>query len=281
MVITVEAEPELTPLADYALAAAALTDVGTERPHNEDACGVEIEQAERAVVVVCDGVSSYEAGETASSKAVEVMLRAFRESGTTLATPKRLVRAVQQANIEVYDLALVVPELRGMATTLTAVAVDRGELFAAHVGDSRLYLARGDTITQLTKDHTVAAERVRVGLLSEKKARLHPDRCTLTRSLGRELIVAVDRITTRVVQGDTLIVCSDGLYNVLEDHEMREIAQGSEPAAACRALVEAANTRGTIDNLSAAVMRVVGATPGVPRPGGLRARFRRLVGRGP
>jgi protein phosphatase len=231
------------------------------------------------MVVVCDGVSSSEAGEAASSKAVEVTLREFHDNAATAPTAKRLFRAVQQANIEVYDLALVVPELRGMATTLTAVAVDRGELAAAHVGDSRLYLVRGSSITQLTKDHTVAAERSRMGLLSEKKARVHPDRSTLTRSLGRELIVAIDRITTRVQQGDTLIVCSDGLYNVLEDHEMREIAQGAEPAAACRALVEAANGRGTNDNLTAGVVRVVGPTPGDPKPVGLRARLRRLVGR--
>jgi len=261
--------------------AAALTDVGTERPHNEDACGVIVlddHPASGIVAVVCDGVSSGEAGETASGKAVEVTLRAFREHPAAWSFGKRLFRAVQQANIEVYDLALVVPELRGMSTTLTAVAVAGGELSAAHIGDSRLYLARGGSITQLTKDHTVAAEKTRLGLLRADKARNHPDRSTLTRSLGRELIAAIDRITTRVQQGDTLIVCSDGLYNVLEDQELREIAQGGDPADACRGLIEAANQRGTVDNLSAVVIRVDGGAPDAPRAaGGLRARLAKLV----
>jgi protein phosphatase len=258
---------------------AALSDVGTEREHNEDACGTFAESATVTLVAVADGVSSAEAGEEASAKAVEVTLRAFQEHPPTMPVGKRLVQAVQQANIEIYDRALVVPELRGMATTLTAIALDGGDLYAAHVGDSRLYLVRGGKATQLTKDHTVAAERVRMGLLSERKARVHPDRCTLTRSVGRELIVAVDRLQTRVETGDVVIVCSDGLYNVLEEAEMAEIVgAGTDAAGACRALVDAANQRGTHDNLTAAVVRACGPLPAAPPPSGFVARLRRAFG---
>jgi protein phosphatase len=264
----------------FAVEAAALSDVGTERENNEDSCATLADGATRVVVAVADGVSSYEAGETASRKAVEATLRSFAEQAAHVPAGKRLVRAVQQANIDVYDMAIVVPELRGMATTLTAVAIDRGELTAAHVGDSRLYLVRDGKPIQLSKDHTVAAERMRMGLLSEKKAREHPDRSTLTRSLGRELIVAADRIITTVAQGDVVIVCSDGLYNVLGDDEMVAVVGDLGPEAACRALIDTANARGTIDNLTAAVVRVTGATPRV-EPVGLGARFRRLLGRGP
>jgi protein phosphatase len=259
---------------------AAFSDVGTERANNEDSCGTLA--TDRAVVaVVADGVSSGEAGEEASQKAVEVTLRAFEEQGAEVALGKRLVQSVQQANIEIYDRALIVPELRGMATTLTAVALDGGELVAAHVGDSRLYLVREGEPTQLTKDHTVVAERVRMGVLSEKRARFHPDRSTLTRSVGRELIVAVDRLATRVGQGDALIVCSDGLYNVLEPEEMVEVLGGLDAGAAARALVEAANARGTPDNLTAAVVRVVGPIPAPTPRTGLMERLRGLFGRGP
>ena len=162
--------------AEVSLEVDALSDTGTERDHNEDAAGMAIEAPGRAVVAVADGVSGQEGGEVASQMAIEVLLRAFGEEPEKPAA-QRLYRAVQQANIEIYDRAIAVPELRGMATTLTAVVVDRGEATVVHVGDSRLYLVRGGTITQLTKDHTVAAEKARYGLLSKEKARAHADRC--------------------------------------------------------------------------------------------------------
>lgn len=263
----------------FELEVAAVTDVGTEREHNEDRCGHLLENDGCALLVVADGVSSAEAGETASQTAVDATLRTFGEQPAGTATAKRLYRAVQQANIEVYDLAMVVPELRGMTTTLTAVAVDRGELTAAHIGDSRLYLARDGRLVQLTKDHTVAAERARMGLLSKARARSHKDRSVLTRSLGRELIVPIDRFSNRLFRGDALLVCSDGLYNALEDVEMARLLDG-DAGTVCRRLIDTANQRGTLDNLTAAVLRV---RQGPERPAasaGLGARLRGFFGRG-
>ncbi len=258
---------------------AAASDAGTERDQNEDFCAALADRRDCAVVAVADGVSGEEGGEVASRIAVETLLRAYREEPPALGASQRLYRAFQTANIEIYDRALVVPELRGMSTTMTAVAVESGGVTAVHVGDSRLYLLRGGTITQLTKDHTVAAERARVGLIGEERARTHPDRSTLTRSVGRELIVNRDRITRPLVQGDVLLLCTDGLYNVLSDAEMERIVEGREPEAACRALLDAANARGTPDNLTAALLRAVGPTPGRREPAGLSGVLRRLFGR--
>jgi serine/threonine protein phosphatase PrpC len=263
----------------FELAVASLTDVGTERAHNEDHCGQLLESPACGLLVVADGVSSAEAGETASQTAVAATLRTFQDQPAGTATAKRLYRAVQQANIEVYDLATVVPELRGMTTTLTAVVVDRGELTAAHIGDSRLYLLRDGRLTQLTKDHTVAAERARIGLISKSRAREHPDRSVLTRSLGRELIVPIDRISNRVYRGDVLLVCSDGLYNVLDETQMAPLVAAGDVAAACRALVDAANQRGTLDNLTAAVLRVTGGPERPAASVGLGGRLRSLFSR--
>jgi PPM family protein phosphatase len=258
---------------------AALTDVGTEREHNEDACGTLIEGPARGVLAVADGVSGSEGGETASRMAVESVLRSFTEQGEGTAAARRLARAVQSANIEVYELSLAVPELHGMATTLTAVTLDRGELSVAHVGDSRLYLLREGKLTQLTKDHTVAAEQVRLGVLSEARARKHPGRSVLTRSLGRELIVSLDRISLAAQQGDSLLVCSDGLYNVLDDREIASLlAEAGSAQDACKALIEAANARGTYDNITAAVARIRGAVAKAKEPAGIGARLRRLFG---
>ena len=267
-------------MTEYAVELFAQTDVGTERESNEDACATHLESEACGVVGVADGVSSYAGGEVASQMAVEITLRAYREQPATTPAGQRLYRAVQQANIEVYDRAVAVPELRGMATTLTAVAVERGELTAVHVGDSRLYLLRDQEFTQLTKDHTVAAEKVRFGLLSRERARLHPDRSVLTRSVGRELIVSRDRITQRLAQGDLLLICSDGLYNVLSDAEMAHLAREGDAAQVCRALLEAANARGTGDNLTAAVVRMVGPTPERPGLPTLADKLKRLLVRG-
>jgi protein phosphatase len=259
---------------------AVLSDVGTERPHNEDFCGFVRAGASSVLAAVADGVSSFEGGEVASQKAVEVTLSVYRGQPATVPVPKRLARAVQQANIEVYDLATVVPELRGMATTLTAVALDGTELWAAHIGDSRLYLLRGGRLTQLTKDHTVAAERRRMGLISAARAQSHPDRGTLTKCLGRELIVGADRLSTRVGPGDVLVLCTDGLHNALDSDEISRLAATEDAASACRALIEAANARGTADNLSAAVVRIVGTAEQAAARRGVGGRLMRLLGRG-
>ena len=262
----------------YAFEMAALSHVGTGRDHNEDYCGVLVESDTRGLAGVADGVSGSEGGETASRMAIEVTLRAWRELPADLPQVKRLMRAVQQANIEVHELSLFVPELRGMASTLTFVALDRGEMIAAHVGDSRLYLMREGTAVQLTKDHTVAAERQRLGLLSERQARTHVGKSVLTRSFGRELICTIDRISLPLSQGDVLVLCSDGLHGVLGDREIEALVREADAAAACQALIDAANARGTPDNLTAAVVRMIGPIPARPRPSGLGGKLRQLVG---
>jgi PPM family protein phosphatase len=254
---------------------ALLSDIGTNRENNEDACGSHSDNEQSVIFVVADGIGGYEGGEIASAQAVEVTLTAFRDSPSEWGPAKRLHRAVQQANIEVHNRALTVPELRRMGTTLTAVVVDQGILYAAHVGDCRIYHIRRGKIRQLTKDHTVVQDRVRMGLMSPAKARNHPERSALSRCLGHELIVAVDRITMPLQQHDLLIVCTDGLYNVLEPDDLESVSRGVEAAAACRRLIELANRRGTADNLTVAVFSLkVSIDPPAP-PLGWR---RRIVG---
>jgi len=258
---------------------ATLSDRGTERSNNEDACGTYAVTPTHVLVVVADGVSGEEGGEIASQMAVSVALRAYIESPGSWDPLKRIYRAAQQANIEIHDRALVVTELRRMSTTLTAVVVEGGMAHAAHVGDSRLYLVSGGVIDQKTKDHTVVGERRRIGLMSAERAKAHPDRSVLTRSLGRELIAAVDRLSFPVAGGDTLVVCSDGLYNVLEDKELESLSRDVDAETACRTLIDTANKRGTHDNLTCAVFRMTSHTGHTLATGGWRERLRGLFGR--
>ena len=272
-----------TSTADYALEVAVVSDTGTERPDNQDFARHELMGESGALVVLADGVSGQAGGATASRMAVESTFRSYQEQSAQLSPSKRLWRAVQQANIDVYDFSVVVTELRGMGTTLTAVAIERGQLAAAHVGDSRLYLVRNRTITQLTKDHTVTGDKIRMGLLSEARARHHPDRSTLTRCLGRELIVGLDRFTRRVQQGDALVLCTDGLYNALDESDIARIVSDRDASSSCRELVDAANQVGTLDNVTAAVIRMTGPTSLADEDTGIWTksvfgRLRKLVG---
>ena len=258
---------------------AMLSDIGTTRSNNEDSCGEWVEAPDAVVFAVADGVGGYEGGEVASKMAIDITLSAYREAPRELGTHKRLGRAIQTANIEVYNHAFTVPELRRMATTLTAVAIENGVLHAAHIGDCRLYLLRGGKITQMSKDHTMVGERVRMGLMSEARARNHPDRGVLLRSLGRELIVSVDRITMPLRQGDELILCSDGLYGVLDTAELMMLTREFGPADACQKLIRNANGRGTPDNLTVAIFKQLAETPEVDPPSGLLGRIKNLFSR--
>jgi protein phosphatase len=264
---------------EQAFELAMLSDPGTDRPDNEDSCGHFIESPDTVMFAVADGVGGYEGGEIASRMAIDITLEAFRESPPAWGAAKRLHRAIQRANIEIHDKALTVPELGRMATTLTAVAVEKGMLSAVHVGDCRLHLIRHSHIAQISKDHTMVADRVRMGVMSAARAKNHPERGVLLRSLGRELIVSVDRIAMPLLERDRLILCSDGMYNVLEQRELEELTRDVDPETACRKLIEMANQRGTADNLTCAVLRMTSPTGLTPITGGWRDRLRGLFGR--
>jgi PPM family protein phosphatase len=258
---------------------ALLSDVGTTRPDNEDSCGHFIESPHSVVFAVADGVGGYEGGEIASRMAVDITLEAFRDSPPEWGAAKRLYRAATRANIEIHDKALTVPELCRMATTMTAVAVEKGMMSAVHVGDCRLHLIRHNKISVVTKDHTMVADKVRMGLMSAARAKTHPERSMLLRSLGRELIVSIDRITMPLLEHDRLIVCSDGLHGVLEEEELESLTREANAESACRTLIDTANKRGTHDNLTCAVFRMMSPTGHTASSGGWRDRLRGLFGR--
>ena len=267
------------PSLEQAFELALLSDVGTGRPDNEDSCGHFIESPASVVFAIADGVGGYEGGEVASRMAIDIVLEAYRQSPPAWGAAKRLHRAITRANIEIHDKALTVPELGRMATTMTAVAVEKGMLSVVHVGDCRLYMIRHRQISQITKDHTMVAERVRMGMMSAARAKNHPERSMLLRSLGHELIVSVDRIAMPLLERDRLILCSDGLYNVLDDEELESLTRGVDAETGSRKLIDTANQRGTADNLTCAVFRMTSPTGHTATSGGWRDRIREFFGR--
>ncbi len=274
-----DSPPSTPPSVEQAFELALLSDVGTTRPDNEDSCGHFIENPNSVVFAVADGVGGYEGGEVASKMAIDITLEAYRESPQEWGAAKRLYRAITRANIGIHDKALTVPELSRMATTMTAVAVDHGILSAVHIGDCRLHLIRHSQISVVTKDHTMVAGQVRMGMMTAERAKTHPERGMLLRSLGRELIASIDRITLPLFERDRLVLCSDGLYNVLDAKELESLTRDVDAETACHALIDTANKRGTHDNLTCAVFRMTSHTGHTLSTGGWRERLRRLFSR--
>jgi len=237
------------------LSSFAGTDVGLARSGNEDSyfCG-------RTVFAVADGLGGHQGGEVASAAAVEPLAaldgRDFADPGEAAAA---LVDAIREANSAILDRAAGNPELWGMGTTVTAAAAVAGgsSLQLAHVGDSRAYLLRDGTLTQLTTDHTVVGELVRRGRLTPRQAATHPERSILTRAVGLDPRIPVDAPDPLELQpGDQVLLCSDGLTEAVDDDRIAELlAADGDGNAACRALIDTANAAGGPDNITVVLLR--------------------------
>ncbi len=259
---------------------AHLSDCGRVRGHNEDYLGYVVPATPAQVrthgwlFALADGVGGQERGEVASRIAVESLLAGFRASAGGDLHTTLLPRLVQEANVRVYEKGRTasaggVP----MATTVVACALRFDCAVVAHVGDSRCYLIRRGHAKLLTRDHTVASEHERLGLLSAQDAAEAPTRHLLTRSLGTELFVGVETSDNQVLAGDVLLLCSDGLYGAVRASEMAHlVSQGGDLNAAGQKLVALANQRDGSDNISVLLIRV----RSVERVGMYRGRPYRL-----
>src|SRR5438552_3029156 len=232
--------------------AGSVTDVGKVRASNQD-CLV----AEDGLFAVADGVGGHRGGEVASQTAVDALKAAFTERTTS-----GLVEAVRNANHAVYERSRQDDHLRGMGTTMTAVALveEDGEerLAVVNVGDSRAYLLQQGELSQLTEDHSLVEELVRAGRLSPEDAIDHPQRSMITRALGLEPDVEVDSWQLLPFAGDRVLLCSDGLTNEVRDERIASVLrQVDDPQAAAVQLVDEAKRNGGNDNISVIVIDVV------------------------
>jgi len=260
---------------------AELSDPGLKRDHNEDALGhVAPEtpaqvQARGWIFALADGVGGHDEGEEASRLAVETVLDGFTKIPKGVMHVSLLPKLVQEANVAVYDRSHQ-SEARGgrMATTLVVCALRFDSAVVSHVGDSRCYLFRQGSLSALTRDHTMAGEQERLGILSKAEASAGDNRHVLTRSLGTELFVAADTVTVNVIPGDVLMLCTDGLHGFVTDDRMEEVlSTRSDLAATAKALIGAANEAGGHDNVSVQLIRV----RSVERMGLYRGRPYRLL----
>jgi serine/threonine protein phosphatase PrpC len=240
------------------------TDDGRVRDHNEDCLGYAAPATPAQVrshgwlFALADGVGGHEKGEVASHTAIESILAGFRSAPGGESHAALLPRLVQKANTHVFEAAVAGGrESAGMATTLVACALRFDRVTVAHVGDSRCYLIRNGKATQITRDHTVANEQMRLGLLSAQEASESSTRHILSRSLGADMVVNVETNDHQLYPGDVLLQCSDGLHNSVELSEMATLcSHGSDLLGAAEKLVALANERDGSDNISIQLIRV-------------------------
>ncbi len=228
---------------------AALSDIGRAREINEDAY-----LANDEIFAVADGLGGHQSGEIASSLAIKTLLEAKNELSE--ADPQALlIKCFEKVAATLYQSAILNPEQFGMGTTLTCALISDKKVCIAHVGDSRAYLLRKGGLKKLTEDHTLVAELVKEGRLSEEDALTHPQRNILTKALGVDLKVEPDIASFELKPGDRLLLCTDGLTTMLRDKNIEEILnENLAPEETCHRLVELANAKGGWDNITVIVV---------------------------
>lgn len=253
----------------------ALSDVGRHRSNNEDAVLV---SAEQGFVVLADGMGGYNAGEVASAMAVDLIARELTPSLDKAGLPdvRSLRRAmevcVSNANRAIFEAARSEENCAGMGTTLVMAAVHGSSVLVGHAGDSRAYRWREGSLMQLTRDHSLLQEQLDSGIITPEEAAVSPHRNLVTRALGVEETVLLDIQTFSVLPGDTYLLCSDGLTDMLTDQQIAEVLE-TVPQTEARAtrLVERANANGGHDNVTVALMQV----EELPKKSGFLAKLRK------
>jgi PPM family protein phosphatase len=242
---------------------AGLSDVGCQRENNEDkfayweaSTDEEFERKGR-LISVADGMGGHEGGAEASRIAVETVEEIYKSAlgGDIRAI---LLQAFQTAHQRILEYADAHPGLQGMGTTCTAVVLHGLELYYAHVGDSRLYLAREESIYRLTRDQSYVGKLVEQGIISTEEAGTHPQRHILTSALGagEEVVPECPEEPLSLESADVLVLCTDGLWSLLAETDIQKVVTSENPEAACKELVKMARDQGGPDNITVQVGRV-------------------------
>jgi serine/threonine protein phosphatase PrpC len=266
------------------LQSASLTDPGRVRDHNEDCIE---SRPEIGLYVLADGMGGYNAGEVASGMATSLISDGLQETWSAgeaarmgrdeaKAASERLIREqINRANSAIFTTSQNNPECAGMGTTLVVCLYHDNFMTVAHIGDSRLYRLRGDSMEQVTRDHSLLQEQLDSGLITPEEAKLSQNKNLVTRALGIDPTVEPEIHVYETQKDDIYLLCSDGLSDMVEDEEIRLtlITLRQNPSLTVQQLVQAANDNGGRDNISAMLIRI--AEPfGVPR--GWLARFKAL-----
>lgn len=231
------------------------TDTGMVRKQNQDSFKTGSFSSNAVWAVVCDGMGGENGGEIASKTAVESIggsiTKAFRTDMSANSVRTMLMSAICAANLKVYDKAKSDSALSNMGTTVVASVVLNGVAYIAYAGDSRVYMVTPQQITQITRDHTMVQNLIEQGKITSDEAKNHPKKHVITRALGVEQSIDIDYCEIELEPGGVLIICTDGLTNMLEDSEIADIVLSASGEDCLAKLVDEANSRGGQDNITA------------------------------
>lgn len=236
------------------------SDIGMARKENQDSFAYSVSDAKKlAFAVVCDGMGGAAAGNIASRIALEQFTDCIREVDSKNLSYDQLCSllegAVTSANTAVHDAAMNDKKLSGMGTTLVAAIATPSRVAVINVGDSRAYKISSDGILRITNDHSLVADMVRLGELTEAQAQDHPGKNLITRAIGTDATVTGDVFFPEVKKGEFILLCSDGLSNLVTEQEMLyEVLYGGEPSECADRLIDIANNRGGFDNITVVLL---------------------------
>lgn len=233
-----------------------ITHRGAVRQQNQDAFASQRLEDGRIIALVCDGMGGARAGNVASTMAVDLFMRRFLEQKDEPNDQERMQVSAALANQEVFQRAADDPNCAGMGTTLVAALAGPGEAVILNEGDSRAYHINQEGIVLVTRDHSLVEDMVERGELTREEARNHPHKNLITRALGAEPVLLADCFRQAMAPGDCLLLCSDGLSNVVTEQEMLyEVIHGGEAGTCCQRLLDIALHRGAPDNVTAVLIQ--------------------------
>lgn len=238
-----------------------LTDPGCVRTQNQDSFQIEQLDRNTLLCVVCDGMGGAKSGNIASTLATDVFVQEIKRTWTASMEQEKIEQmlrgAVKLANFTVYDQAAQFEEFTGMGTTLAAVLIRGKDVNIVNVGDSRIYAVDESGIRQLTRDHSLVQMMVERGELTPELARSYPGKNFITRAIGTETFVECDLYHHKVERGDCLLLCSDGLSNMMDDQEILfEVVHGVNKQQCCQRLLDIAKNRGAPDNVTSILVQI-------------------------
>lgn len=237
----------------------AMTDIGAKRNTNQDYAYFSVEQIGNLpnVLIVADGMGGHKAGEVASEQAVNAVLQSIKENKKKDKI-SIIEEAIDVANGKVLEMAAKDEKFKGMGTTIVVATLENNSLYVANVGDSRLYLI-GDDIRQITRDHSLVQEMVSIGELDKESAKTHSRKNVITRAVGVEKKVMADFFEAEASAGTKILLCSDGLTNMVEDADIKSIVDGCSDGnieEAVHKLIDTANDNGGLDNIAVVLAEV-------------------------
>lgn len=237
----------------------ALTDIGLIRKKNQDAFFLS-EKEDQPLFIIADGMGGHKGGEVASSDAINIIKKTFVENRDILINGKNIkdviYKAIKKANKDIYKKSLDFEEYKGMGTTVSLCYIFKDYVFIGHVGDSRIYRIENDNILQVTEDHSLVNELIKKGEITKEEAYNHPQKNMITRAVGTSYDLEIDLEEFKYEKDNKLLLCTDGVFNMLQDYEILEIIKDNIFISdAIDEIVNRAKTNGGSDNITAMIIQ--------------------------